>query len=195
MGAPAYEQPLYADMDRAKGLVEAKTAEIDSKLIQPASDAFKRAFSAYPLTTLFFVCFAVLSVFPVLAFVGFALCAGSIIFATFLVILFGWLTFVIGSSAAVLAITIGISFAVTGGVALAVVAYKLFTNVKNTASPRQGILLTGAEIKEYIDIKKPSESSQNENGYRVSTLPIREGKHVNGYHASPPMGYAKSEDE
>lgn len=83
MGAPAYEQPLYADMDRAKGLVEAKTAEsvvflswhcvktiaevalcdvidlstylcihrIDSKLIQPASDAFKRAFSAYPLTT------------------------------------------------------------------------------------------------------------------------------------------------
>lgn len=121
--------------------------------------------------------------------------------------------------AAVLAITIGISFAVTGGVALAVVAYKLFTNAKNTASPRQGILvsfclayftmfvlvqyliymqflqLTGAEIKEYIDIKKPSESSQNENGYRVSTLPIREGKHVNGYHASPPMGYAKSEDE
>lgn len=27
MGAPAYEQPLYADLDRAKDLVEAKTAE------------------------------------------------------------------------------------------------------------------------------------------------------------------------
>ena len=44
--------------------------------------------------------------------------------------------------AAVLAFTIGISLTVTGGVAAAVVAYKLFTNVKATASPRQGILVS-----------------------------------------------------
>lgn len=95
---------------------------------------------------LFCACFAILSVFPILAFIGFALCAGSIILATTLVFLTGWLAFIIGTAAvvlaAVLAITIGTSLTVTGGVAAAVIVYKLVINVKTTASPKQGLLVS-----------------------------------------------------
>lgn len=50
------------------------------------------------ITQLFCTSFAILSIFPLLAFVGFAICAGSIILATSLVFLIGWLAVIIGSA-------------------------------------------------------------------------------------------------
>lgn len=110
--------------------------------LSPGFDADHAVF----IEQLFCACFAILSVFPILAFIGFALCAGSIILATTLVFLTGWLAFIIGTAAivlaAVLAVTIGTSLTITGAIAGAVVVYKLIANVKATSSPKQGILVS-----------------------------------------------------
>lgn len=48
------------------------------------------------------------------------------------------------------------------------------------------------EVKEYINNGKPADSqSKNQNGYRVSTLPMPDSKHVNGYPGSP-IGHSRT---
>lgn len=56
------------------------------------------SFSLDASLQLFCTTFAILSIFPILAFIGFAICAGSIILATTLVFLVGWLGLIIGSA-------------------------------------------------------------------------------------------------
>lgn len=132
--------------------------------MRPAKDALLQAAATYPFSTvcitfscpqtsgrlinvlqLFSAIFLILSVFPLVIFLGWCLFSGSIILFLSLAFLAVTATVVIGSAAVLLAGTLAFAFAISIGVTLAaasaIISYRLLVNVRNSGS-----LVTGSKV-------------------------------------------------
>lgn len=152
--AADYPHKAFTDLQQAKAVVNSKASDLERRFGKPTREALAQSVSEYPLFSLFASVLVLLSVFPVVSFLGFALFAGAIIVASSLLFFCFWTALIVGSAAlvlsGVLAFCLSISAFVTAAAAGGLLVYRSFTLIKAKGSLIAGVKATIAEAKAYI---------------------------------------------